>query len=107
MGNFIVVLSYIGWPVWSVLRGDNLLIECGKELIAHHKVKVDYLKSLLKTVEIWKSEVIETWTYFFLRYPVPLLNFSGNETFPTNPAVILLARNNQKEGDPKVIDGQE
>jgi len=36
---------YIGRRVWTVLKGDNLLIECGKELIANHKVKIDYLKS--------------------------------------------------------------
>jgi transposase InsO family protein len=35
---------YIGRRVWTVLRGDTLRIEWGKEVIATHQIKTDYLK---------------------------------------------------------------
>ena len=38
--------QYIGRRVWTVLKGDTLWIECGKEGIARYKVKIDYLKAL-------------------------------------------------------------
>jgi hypothetical protein len=38
--------KYIGRRVWTVLKGDTLWIECGKETIARYRVKIDYLKAL-------------------------------------------------------------
>ena len=35
---------YIGRRVWTILKGDMLWIESGKEIIARHRVKTDYLK---------------------------------------------------------------
>jgi Integrase core domain len=37
---------YIGRRVWTILKGDTLQIECGKEIIGHYRVKTDYLKAL-------------------------------------------------------------
>jgi hypothetical protein len=36
---------YIGRRVWAVLKGETLRIECGKEPIATHRIKTDYLKT--------------------------------------------------------------
>ena len=36
--------AYIGRRVWTVLKGETLKIESGKEVIARYKVKTDYLK---------------------------------------------------------------
>lgn len=36
--------AYIGKRVWTVLKGETLKIECGKEVLARYKVKTDYLK---------------------------------------------------------------
>jgi len=38
-------------------------IECHGEVIVRYGVKTDYLKALCETVEIRKSETIETWSY--------------------------------------------
>jgi transposase InsO family protein len=35
---------YIGRRVWTVLKGQTLKIECGKETIARYPIKTDYLK---------------------------------------------------------------
>jgi len=37
---------YIGKRVWTVLKGDTLRIDWGKEVIASYQVKMDYLKAL-------------------------------------------------------------
>jgi len=34
---------YIGRRVWTLLKGDTLTIECGREVIGRYKVKTDYL----------------------------------------------------------------
>ena len=36
--------AYIGRPVWTVLKGQILKIECGKGTIARYPIKTDYLK---------------------------------------------------------------
>jgi len=36
---------YIGRRVWTILKGETLRIEYGKELIACHRIKTDYLKA--------------------------------------------------------------
>jgi putative transposase len=36
--------TYIGRRVWTVLKGETLKIECGKEVIGRYRVKTDYLK---------------------------------------------------------------
>jgi len=36
--------AYIGRRVWTVLKGETLRIECGKEVIGRHRIKTDYLK---------------------------------------------------------------
>lgn len=36
---------YIGRRVWTILRGDTLRIESGKEVIASYQVKTDYLSA--------------------------------------------------------------
>ena len=36
---------YIGRRVWTLLKGDTLTIECGREVIGRYKVKTDYLKA--------------------------------------------------------------
>jgi len=46
-GQFYKVSDqYIGRRVWTILKGNILWIECGKEVIAHHQIKTDYLKVL-------------------------------------------------------------
>jgi hypothetical protein len=35
---------YIGKRVWTILKGETLRIECGKEIIATYRIKTDYLK---------------------------------------------------------------
>jgi len=37
---------YIGRRVWTILKGETLRIECGKEVIARYRIKTDYLKAL-------------------------------------------------------------
>jgi len=37
---------YIGKRVWTVLKGDTLRIDWGKEVIASYQIKMDYLKAL-------------------------------------------------------------
>lgn len=37
---------YIGRRVWTILKGETLRIECGKEVIARYQIKTDYLKAL-------------------------------------------------------------
>lgn len=37
--------QYIGRWVWTVLKGDTLRIECGKEAIARYRIKTYYLKA--------------------------------------------------------------
>jgi transposase InsO family protein len=36
---------YIGRRVWTVLKGETLRIESGKEVIARYRIKTDYLKA--------------------------------------------------------------
>jgi len=36
--------AYIGRGVWTVLKGETLRIESGKDLIARYQVKTDYFK---------------------------------------------------------------
>lgn len=36
---------YIGRRVWTVLKGDTLRIECGREVIGSYPVKTDYLQA--------------------------------------------------------------
>jgi hypothetical protein len=38
--------AYIGRRVWTVLKGDTLRIESGKEVIASYPVRTDYLKAI-------------------------------------------------------------
>ncbi|MCZ7625115.1 MAG: hypothetical protein M5R38_04125 [Candidatus Methylomirabilis sp.] len=38
--------QYIGRRVWITLKGETLRIECGKEVIATHQIKTDYLRVL-------------------------------------------------------------
>lgn len=38
--------KYIGRRVWTVLKGESLRIECGKEIIAQYRIKTQYLKAL-------------------------------------------------------------
>jgi hypothetical protein len=35
---------FIGRRVWAILKGTTLRIECGKEVIATHEIKTDYLR---------------------------------------------------------------
>lgn len=37
---------YIGRRVWTVLKGETIRIECGKEVIAKYRIKTDYLNAL-------------------------------------------------------------
>lgn len=37
---------YIGRRVWTLLKGDTLRIESGKEVIASHRIRTDYLRAL-------------------------------------------------------------
>lgn len=37
--------GFIGRRVWTILKGDDLWIECGKEVIGRYTVKTDYLKA--------------------------------------------------------------
>lgn len=38
--------NYIGRRVWTVLKGETLRIECGKEVIARYRIKAHYLRAL-------------------------------------------------------------
>ena len=40
-----------------------LIHEETRELIARTRIKTDYSRRCRETVEIWKSETIETWTW--------------------------------------------
>jgi Integrase core domain len=54
----------IGRRVWTVLKGQILKIECGKETIApDNPLKPSILKTRTATVEMWKSATIEMWSY--------------------------------------------
>lgn len=37
--------QYIGRRIWTILKGDTLRIECGKEVVARYRIKTDYLKA--------------------------------------------------------------
>ncbi len=37
--------AYIGRRVWTVLKGETLRIECGKEVIGRYRIKTNYLKA--------------------------------------------------------------
>ncbi len=37
---------YIGRRVWTLLKGDTLRIECGKEIIASYQLRTDYLNAM-------------------------------------------------------------
>lgn len=36
--------QHIGRRVWTLLKGETLRIECGKEIIATHRIKTDYFR---------------------------------------------------------------
>lgn len=38
--------AYIGRRVWTVLKGETLRIECGKEVIGRYRLKTHYLKAV-------------------------------------------------------------
>jgi hypothetical protein len=45
--------AYISRRVWTVLKGQTLKIECGKETIARYHLKWTILKIKTATAEMW------------------------------------------------------